>query len=189
MDVTALAPAEVHQRIADGNGQAPVLLDVRSPAEYETAHIPGSHNLPLDRLDEVADQVATAPRDIVVLCQSGPRSEQAQRTLAAAGARTVHVLDGGLQAWERDIGEVRRGRQRWALERQVRLVAGALVLSGVAGSALVDDRLKYLAGAVGGGLTFAALSNTCMMGNLLSRLPFNRGAGADVEAVCEAVTA
>lgn len=189
MSAATLAPSEIQRQIVEGDGATPVLLDVRSPAEYETAHIPGSHNLPLDRLDEAADRVAASPRDVVVLCQSGPRSEQAQRALVAAGARDVRVLDGGLRAWQQAGGEVVRGRPKWALERQVRLVAGILVLIGVVGGVLVADPLTYLAGFVGAGLTFAALTDTCLMGNLLSRLPYNRGPGADVDAVREALTA
>lgn len=187
MSATTLNPVDVHQQLAQGNGQAPALLDVRTPAEFETARVPGSHNIPLDRFDEAVPVLARAPRDVVVVCQSGQRSQQAQQRLLAAGATGVHVLDGGLAAWQRAGGDVTRGRARWSLERQVRLVAGSLVLAGVVGSATVNDSLKYLAGAVGAGLTFAAVSNTCMMANVLARLPYNRAAGADVAAAAEAL--
>ena len=70
--------------------------------------------------------------------------------------------------------DVKRGVQRWDLERQVRLVAGSIVLSSVLGSIAVP-RLKWLA-AQSGGLTYAAVSNTGAMGTALSKLPYNRGA-------------
>jgi rhodanese-related sulfurtransferase len=92
----------------------------------------------------------------------------------------LHVLEGGILAWEQAGGAVRRGRQRWELERQVRLVAGSLVLAGVLGSVLFEPA-KCLSGAVGAGLTFAALSNTCAMGMLLSKLPYNRAATCEVD--------
>lgn len=40
--------------------------------------------------------------------------------------------------------------------------------------------LRYLAGAVGAGLVFTALTNTCAMGNVLSKLPYNRGGSCDI---------
>jgi hypothetical protein len=76
---------------------------------------------------------------------------------------------------------VDRGVQRWELERQVRLVAGSLVVSSVVGSIAVP-RLKWLAAAVGAGLTYAA-TNTCAMATALSKLAYNRGATSDARAV------
>jgi hypothetical protein len=74
-----------------------------------------------------------------------------------------------------------RGRARWALERQVRLVAGSLVAAGVVGSLWKRPALA-LAGAVGVGLTISALTDTCALGRVLSALPYNR-VGKPVDAV------
>lgn len=154
-----------------------VLLDVRTPAEFDTAHMPGSINAPVDLVERDAAAVATAAaQDVVLICRAGPRAERAQQALARAGLTNTAVLTGGFEAW-RDGGQaVEYGEARWDLERQVRLVAGSLVASGVLASTVVP-KAKWLSGAVGGGLVFAALSNTCAMGNLLGRLPYNRGAG------------
>lgn len=105
------------------------VLDVRTPAEFETVHIRGSYNVPLDLLDEHAEQLAARlDRHVVLVCQSGVRAVQARKRLAAVGAERVHVLDGGITAYAAAGGDadghVVRGRARWALERQVRLVAG-----------------------------------------------------------------
>jgi rhodanese-related sulfurtransferase len=159
------------------------ILDVRTPAEYESLHIPGSYNVPLDTLGEHAEELQRHVNEPVVLvCRSGNRATQAEQRLAAAGMANIKVLDGGMLSWLSAAGPVNRGRQRWSLERQVRLVAGALVLAGIVGSLAVPE-LKYLSGAVGAGLTVAALTDTCTMGTLLSKLPYNRGAGCDVDAV------
>jgi hypothetical protein len=92
------------------------VLDVRTPAEFESAHIPGAYNVPLDTLAEHAAEL------------------------------------------ERHVEEP---------------VVG----------------LKYLAGFVGAGLTFAALTNTCAMGMALAKLPYNRSAGRDVDRVVRDLTA
>lgn len=70
------------------------------------------------------------------------------------------------------------GRPLWDLERQVRLVAGSIVLSSVAASVAVP-RLKWIAAGIGGGLTFAAVSKACAMG----KLPYNRGRVRDATAI------
>jgi rhodanese-related sulfurtransferase len=159
------------------------ILDVRTPAEYESLHIPGSYNVPLDTLAEHAEELQRHVNEPVVLvCRSGNRAAQAEQRLAAAGMANIKVLDGGMLSWLSAAGPVNRGQQRWNLERQVRLVAGGLVLAGIVGS-LAVPWLKYVSGAIGAGLTAAALTDTCAMGNLLSRLPYNRHADCDVDAV------
>ncbi len=97
------------------------------------------------------------------------------------------MLDGGLTAWEAAGHPVRHGAGKWELERQVRLVAGSLVLGGVVAS-LRWPRARFLSGAVGGGLAFAAVSNTCAMGKALLNLPYNKAASADTAAAVRAVT-
>jgi rhodanese-related sulfurtransferase len=161
----------------------PRVLDVRTPAEFESAHIPGAYNVPLDTLREHrGDLLAHLDEDVVLVCRSGQRAAQAEASLAATGLPNLRVLDGGMLAWESAGAPVRRGRARWDLERQVRLVAGSIVLLSVLGSLLVPG-LQWVAAAVGGGLTVAALTDTCAMGMLLSRLPYNRGAGCDIDSV------
>lgn len=158
---------------------APRLLDVRTPAEFETAHIPGAYNVPLETLKEHREDIAAhLDEDVVLVCRSGQRAQQAAQALAGAGLPDVRVLAGGMQAWERGDGPVSRGRQRWDLERQVRLAAGSLVFGSVVASTVVP-RLKWLAGGVGAGLGLAAVSNTCAMGAALSKLPYNRGPKPD----------
>jgi rhodanese-related sulfurtransferase len=150
------------------------VIDVRSPAEFETVHVHGSYNVPLPLLGEHAAQVADRiDHRTVLVCQSGVRAADAHRRLSAVGMGDLHVLEGGVPAFERSGGRVVRGRARWGLERQVRLVAGSLVTAGVLGS-LWKRPAIVLAGAVGAGLTFSALTDTCAMARALSALPYNR---------------
>lgn len=154
-----------------------LVIDVRSAAEFEAQHIRGSYHVPLGTLAEHSAELARHLDDpaspLVLVCQSGVRAEQGRRHLAAAGLDRAHVLRGGVPAYAAAGGDVVRGRTAWALERQVRLVAGSLVLTGVLGG-LVNPKLRLLAGGIGAGLTFSALTDTCAMGALLAKLPFNR---------------
>ena len=184
LDMTASATID-SQYLRDllNSATPPRVLDVRTPGEFETAHIAGAYNLPLDLLRQHRDEIIThLDEDVVLVCRSGQRAVQAQETLRDAGLANVHILDGGITAWEAKGFAVNRGTQRWDLERQVRLVAGSIVLTSIL-SSIAAPKLNWVAGAVGGGLTFAALSNTCAMGMLLSKLPYNRGATCDAQTV------
>ena len=182
--MTAAATIDSHDLRRQLDSAAPPrVLDVRTPGEFETAHIAGAYNVPLDLLREHRDEIVSHLADQVVLvCRSGQRAAQAEETLRAAGLDNVHILDGGITAWEAKGFAVNRGAQHWDLERQVRLVAGSAVLISVLGS-IAAPRLKWVAAAIGGGLSVAALTNTCAMGMALAKLPYNRGAACDAATV------
>src|SRR6202021_2596677 len=111
-------------------------------------------------------------QDVVLVCRSGQRSTKAQALLRNAGLTGGRVLANGITDWEGQGFAVDRGVQRWDLERQGRLVAGSVVLLSVLGSVAVP-RLKWLAAAIGAGLSYAAISNTCAMGTALSKFPYH----------------
>ena len=185
MGTDPVSPSQVRELLAED----PLMrvLDVRTAGEFETAHIPGSYNVPLGTLAEHVAELAALDHPVVLVCKSGARAGQARGKLAAAGKRHLHVLDGGLDAWTSIGGDVVHGTtDRWAMDRQVRLVAGTLGLVGILGS-LVVPKAKWLAGGVAAGLTFSAVSNTCAMANVLGRLPYNAGPGCDVDAVVRAM--
>jgi rhodanese-related sulfurtransferase len=165
------------------SGERPRILDVRTPAEFETVHIPGAYNVPLDQLREHrAELLDHLDEDVVLVCRSGARASQAGQSLAQAGLPNLRILDGGMLAWQAAHAPVNLGRPRWDLERQVRLVAGAIVLASILASIAVPA-LKWIAGAIGAGLAVAALTNTCAMGMLLAKLPYNRGARCDLDSI------
>jgi rhodanese-related sulfurtransferase len=179
--LSAIPPDEVDALLESGAELK--LLDVRTSAEFESAHIPGSYNVPLEQLPEHRGELLGIGAPIVLVCRSGARARQAELQLREIDLPRVRILDGGLQAWEAAGLAVRRGRQHWSLERQVRAIAGTLVLVGTLGSLLVWPPLIFLAAFVGTGLLFAGLTDTCLMGMLLLRLPYNQGATCDVAGV------
>ena len=160
-----------------------LVVDVRTPGEFESAHIPSAVNIPLDQVDaNLRRIVATAGGRMLLVCQSGGRANQAAGKLAAAGLHEIVVLDGGMNSWLAAGLEVQRtGKERWGLERQVRLVAGLMVLVGALAS-LAWTPAVFLAAFVGAGLAFSGLTNTCGMAMVLAKLPYNRGAACDIDA-------
>jgi rhodanese-related sulfurtransferase len=153
-----------------------VVIDVRTPGEFEAIHLPSAKNRPLDQLDGHRDEIRALldeGREVVLVCRSGARAHQAQEQLAGAGLPELPILEGGVLAWEAADGPVVQDVIRWDLERQVRFVAGLIVLAAVLVS-IAWPSARFVAGAVGAGLVVASLTNTCAMGMLLTRLPYNR---------------
>ncbi len=149
------------------------LIDVRSATEFASGHLPGAINIPLEQVELRAADLATAV-PIVLVCQAGTRAHLAAKLLETDHTNLV-VLEGGTSAWiNAGNPAVRCTASRWALERQVRLIAGLLVVVGVALGVIVSPWFLGLAAFIGCGLTFAAVSNLCLMGELLARCPWNR---------------
>jgi rhodanese-related sulfurtransferase len=167
---TILDPKSVQEAHAAGKVR---LIDVRTPAEHGEIHIEGSDLMPLDRL---APEQVRGP--VVLVCRSGKRAEQARQKLAAAGCQDLAVLEGGVLAWERAGLPVKRGRGAISLERQVRIAAGLLVLTGVVLGFLVHPAFFGLSAFVGAGLTFAGLTDWCGMALLLAKMPWNQRTSA-----------
>ncbi|WP_282697438.1 rhodanese-like domain-containing protein [Streptomyces sp. CC208A] len=179
--VQSVTPAVLHPLVAEG--RAPRLLDVRTPAEFRTAHIPGSYNVPLHTLREHRAELRShLDEEVVLVCRSGQRAREAEQALAQAGLPNLRVLEGGMNAWEAAGAPVERGPERWDMERQVRLVAGSAVLvTGLLG--VLVPGVHLVGTAIGAGLTYAAIGNSCAMGVLLSKLPYNRGPRTDIRTV------
>ena len=165
------------------------LLDVRTPGEFEAQHIEGSYNVPLDTLHEHAAEIrAGIAGPVVLVCRSGQRGRRAEDVLRTAGMDGLYVLDGGLTAWASAGRPVREGRQKMSLERQVRIAAGSLAATGGFLALFVDPLFAAIPAFIGSGLVFAGVTDTCAMGMLIAKLPYNRGASCDVQAMVRALT-
>ncbi|MGW1275733.1 rhodanese-like domain-containing protein [Streptomyces tsukubensis] len=175
------------------------VIDVRTPGEYASGHVPGAVNIPLDQVRRAVPEIAGAAGrgEVLIVCASGARSGSACELLAGRGVRAAS-LSGGTQEWagrgyplERPGGDgtapgacaVPRGA--WAMERQVRFTAGILVLLGTVLGAALHPAWLLLSGGIAGGLVFSALTNTCGMAAVLAKLPHNRPARADLDAALE----
>ncbi|MGD0388541.1 MAG: rhodanese-like domain-containing protein [Tepidisphaeraceae bacterium] len=164
------------RRLMEG-GKPLTVLDVRTPAEFARVHAVGARLMPLDQLDPaaVAAQRRDADEAIYVICQSGARAAKACQRLQEAGLAKVYNIEGGTAAWEKMGLPVERGQANViSLERQVRIVAGALVLLGVALAWTVHPAFIAIAAFVGAGLMFAGITDYCGMGMILCKMPWNR---------------
>ena len=154
------------------------LVDVRTPLEYREVHAEAARNVPLDRLDPAAIMQArngSADRPLYVICKSGSRGAKACQKFTQAGFSNVINVEGGTDAWVAAGLPVVRGKKAMSLERQVRIAAGFLVFVGAV-AAMVTGNVYYagLPAFVGAGLMFAGITDTCAMGMLIAKMPWNQ---------------
>jgi rhodanese-related sulfurtransferase len=154
--------------------QQVILVDVRESGEYATEHIVGSISIPLSTFDENLIE-NNGDKPLVICCQSGMRSSRASQKLLENGYEHVMQLKGGLSSWKAAGLKTQVNRHvPISLFRQVQIVAGSLVAIGTGLGIVVSPWFLLLSGFVGCGLVFAGVTNTCAMGILLMKLPYNQ---------------
>jgi len=153
------------------------LIDVRAPVEYREVHLEVARNVPLDQLDPAAlmrARTGSTDEPLYVICRSGSRGQQACEKFVKAGFSNAVNVEGGTMACVEAGLPVIRGKTAVSLERQVRIAAGLLVLLGATLGWFVDPAFIGLSAFIGAGLLFAGITDTCGMGMLLARMPWNQ---------------
>ena len=174
MSITVISPAKFAELCKEGKKTD--LIDVRTPVEYREVHLEIARNVPLDQLDVAALMHARnnpAHEPLYVICLSGSRGQQACEKFLKAGYSNVVNIEGGTMACVEAGLPVVRGKKAMSLERQVRIAAGSLVLLGAVLS-FVHPAFIGLSAFVGAGLVFAGITDTCGMGMILARMPWNQ---------------
>ena len=173
-EVTFVNAHEVNDRLA-GHCQ---VIDVREPSEFNSIHISGSHLMPLSKLETFYDQLdGSIP--IYLVCKTGSRARQAANKLCdylrKDGVPNINVLQGGLVAWEQaGFPLERQASSIWSMDRQVRLTAGLLILTGISLAYTISPFWIYLSAFVSLGMVLSAVTDSCGMALMLAKMPWNR---------------
>jgi len=158
------------------SGQPVELIDVRSPAEYSECHATPARNVPLDSLDPHAimeSRIGSRETPLYIICQSGNRSQKAcEKFDAIDHTQTVNV-EGGTHAWQEAGLPVVRGKKIVSLERQVRIATGTLVLIGAVLGWIIHPAFFGISAFVGAGLVFSGITDSCALGLILAKMPWN----------------
>jgi glyoxylase-like metal-dependent hydrolase (beta-lactamase superfamily II)/rhodanese-related sulfurtransferase len=149
---------------------APLVVDVRFPAEYSSVHLEPSVLIPLDELGRRRPELPR-DRELVLVCRTGARARLAAAQLV--GYRT-RVLEGGLVAWQEAGHPVIEGKAHMSLERQVRVAAGTLACIGGVLAVAVSPWFGLVPAFIGAGLVYAGITDRCGMAMVLAKLPYNR---------------
>jgi rhodanese-related sulfurtransferase len=160
-----------------------VLIDVRTPGEFGRVHVRGAKNVPLDDLsaEAVKRHLSNGTNRVYVVCQGGTRSKQACEKLASSQLDLVDV-QGGTAACVSAGLPVVRGRGVIPVDRQMRIVAGSMVLIGAVLGTWLHPAWYGLCAFVGAGLVFAGATDICPMIGMLRAMPWNRGSSATCSA-------
>ncbi|MBI2422704.1 MAG: rhodanese-like domain-containing protein [Candidatus Hydrogenedentes bacterium] len=173
--ITTISPAALNALLE--NDPQLAVIDVRTPAEYAGMHASFAALTPLDALDPAAiaqSTGASSGKTLYIFCRSGARAKVACEKFLAKGLEDVCLIEGGILAWEAAGLPVVRGQNAVSLDRQVRIAAGSLVLAGALLGYAVHPAFFALSGAVGAGLLYSGLTDSCAMGMLLSKMPWNQ---------------
>jgi rhodanese-related sulfurtransferase len=164
--------AELYEKVKNEDDLQ--IVDVRETSEYEGERIKGAISAPLSRFKESSGSI-DKNRHSYIICQSGKRAEKYAKQLLENGYENISIVKGGMKSWMDTGYPVEKGESRvWSLERQVRFTAGLLVLLGVVLSFVFNPLFSLLSGAIGAGLIFAAVTDTCGLAMVLARMPWNQ---------------
>jgi rhodanese-related sulfurtransferase len=170
-----ISPKDALEKIKNQKAR---LIDVRTPAEYRAIHAIGAENHELGRLDigYIDQEILSGAldRSFIFICKSGTRAAKAAEKFQEKNIPNLFVVDGGTDLWKETGLPVEKGKSIISLERQVRIVAGTLVCLGTLLGAFINHYLLLIPGFVGAGLVFAGITDTCGMGLLLARMPWNK---------------
>ena len=179
MSIAKIRPQELIE--ISERGKKIELIDVRTSVEYSEVHVEFAKNIPLDRLDPkvvLQSRNGSTTEPIYLICRSGGRAQQACEMFLAQGFSNVVNIEGGTMACVEAGLPVVRGKKAFSLERQVRIAAGCLVLLGAFLAWVVHPGFIGLSAFVGAGLVFAGLTDSCGMGMIIARMPWNRSSSS-----------
>ena len=174
VEIETIDAPEVKKRLDGGQWQ---LLDVRGSDEYRAVRVEPSVNVPVDAVASQVEQLK-GQTQWIVSCRSGGRAARAAEMLQSLGLQNICVAGESLKGWLKQGYPVVREKVPMSIERQVRAMAGAIVLIGGVLTILVSQWFALVPVWVGVGLLFAGLSGSCMMGEMLMKLPYNKRAAA-----------
>lgn len=174
MNVESISPQRLLSICNAGKAE---IVDVRTPVEFRELHLEMARNVPLDKLEPNALMQArngAKEEPLYIICRTGKRGQQACQKFLEAGFSNVFNIEGGTLACAEAGLPIARSQKAISLERQVRIAAGSLVVLGVLLGWLVHPVFYVISGFVGAGLVFAGITDTCGMGMILARMPWNQ---------------
>lgn len=150
-----------------------ILVDVRSAGEFNNLHAQPAMHIPLEQITSPESVSRLKSKKVLCICQSGMRGRKAVEALVGEGLTDVVNVEGGTTAWSNENLPTVRGKQSISIERQVRITAGALVFIGCLTGLIVTPYFLAIPFFVGAGLVFSGITDTCGMGLVLARCPWN----------------
>jgi len=167
---------------------SPLIIDVRESDEFELEHIEHSINVPLSAFSAVAPGVLKhlPDREIVFMCRSGNRSQQAHEQAKGLGFEDTHTLSvhkGGIVQWAKEGEHLMKkvGKSPLPLMRQMQIIMGTLFVIFASLGLFINPWFSSATIAFGVGLFIAGMTGDCAVAALLAKAPWNK-ANPDLKA-------
>jgi rhodanese-related sulfurtransferase len=153
-----------------------VIVDVREPAENNSASIKDSHLIPVGKICK-QNLPKLEGKKLIIHCQKGARGSNAcQKLISEDSSLEIYNLEGGIEAWKNAGFEIKSsGKFFLSIDRQVQLIIGIFVLLGSVLGYLVNPVFFLLSAFFGLGLTFAGITGFCGLALLVAKMPWNKG--------------
>ncbi len=174
MNKKPILPKELDKLLQDKKSKV-VCVDLRTEAEHDYAHIPGTVNIPLDQLKNHLSQLKGYDK-VILYCASGARSQFACSVLPDNFKEKAESLEGGITKWENEgFKVIYKGKSRMPIMQQVFLIVGSSILLGLFFGVVTNNNWFLLIPMfMGLGLTFAGASGQCLMTKILIKMPWNK---------------
>ena len=176
---TTISASQFKQQKQSPESQLQV-IDVRTHAEVNSESLADCAHFPLQDLNGAAvnayleQQGHDSSQPVYLLCASGQRATRAAEQLQSDLGHQLVIVEGGMNALKELGIDIAKGSGNIiSLERQVRIAAGSLVVVGVILGLAVNPGSYGLSAFVGAGLVFAGITDSCGMGMVLARMPWN----------------
>lgn len=159
-------------------GQPTVVLDVRSPKEYETVHIANARLNPIDEFDpkqflENLKKEGLENSKIYVTCGTNPRAKRACHLLIEANHEHVILVDGGTVAWEEAGYPVERNVAAMPLQQQIKLFQGGAVALGSLLGMVWSSIFLIIPLFIGAEMIYSVKTGNSIWSGLFARMPWN----------------
>ena len=183
----SVSPQHLHGLQSQGKNIE--LIDVRTPAEFRGGHATGAKLVPLGELSperlvsKLHSPAVGREIPLYLICHSGLRAQQAAERLMAEGYHNVSLVEGGTKAWQEAGLPMERCGRAIALERQVQIAIGSLLVLTVFFGSTIDELFFAATALIGAGLIIAGTTGWCGMARLIALLPWNNKGDCSGRAV------
>ena len=168
--INMISPQETEILMKNGA----ILIDIRSPQEFQSENINQSVNLPLEQL-YLIEVFEVQNRQLIFYCFSGVRTINNTEQFSRLKNNDIYILEGGISNWKETGRTVnKQTAESISIFRQVQIIAGLLIVAGWLLGTFVASGFYLLSGLVGAGLLFAGLSGFCGLAVLLMKMPWNK---------------
>ena len=183
MSVKTITPQDLYRRMKLGHNV--IVIDIRSPREYQKGHIPGATSYPLDDFDvemlihKVCVPFPTKPT-IYITCATGQKSPEACQLLEKAGYEYITKVEGGMKAWLKqglprniikpDPSQV----QHISMRQQIQITVGTIVVLGTLLGTLVNTGFLAISLLAGVGYVYEGIFGTDYLKQTLLKMPWNQ---------------